>query len=52
MLGTFCTSSFSRCSYTAILAPMAYDTSFITIQGAAETDYSYTGCTDTGVLFC
>ena len=30
--------------YTAILAPMAYDTSFITIQGAAETDYSYTGC--------
>lgn len=43
---------FSRCSYIAILAPMAYDTSFITTQGAAETDYSYTGCTDTGVLFC
>jgi hypothetical protein len=52
MLGTFCTSPFSRCSHITILAPLAYDTSFTTISDAVETDYCYTSCTDTGVIFC
>jgi len=49
LLGTFCTTSFSRFSYITILAPLAYDSSLISVKNTAETDDFDSSSIDTWV---
>jgi hypothetical protein len=47
MLGTLCATSFSRLSHIALLAAMAFDSSFLAVENTDATDHYKSSGSDT-----